>query len=122
MSAGLATVCGGLANTASGLGSFVAGGGITGELGQGAYYVAPNQASGTSAAVPGGAGNTAAGKFSLAAGYRAKANHDGSLAWGDSTEKRCERQDFYAAFKVAPMINILRPWTREAWRWRRSKD
>jgi len=86
VSAGLATVCGGLGNTASGLGSFVAGGGVTGELSPGAYYSAPNQASGTSAAVPGGAGNTAAGKFSLAAGYRAKANHDGSFAWGDSTE------------------------------------
>ena len=84
--ASLATVCGGLGNTASGVGSFVAGGGITGVLAPGAYYVAPNQASGLSAAVPGGAGNTAAGKFSFAAGYRAKANHDGSFAWGDATE------------------------------------
>jgi len=84
--ASLATVSGGLGNTASGVGSFVAGGGIVGVLSQGAYYVAANQASGMSAAVPGGAGNTAAGKFSFAVGYRAKANHDGSFAWGDATE------------------------------------
>jgi hypothetical protein len=36
--------------------------------------------------VPGGASNTAAGAFSFAAGRRAKANHDGSFVWGDSSD------------------------------------
>jgi N-acetylneuraminic acid mutarotase len=45
-----------------------------------------NSATGTYAAVPGGLQNSAAGAYSLAAGRRAQALHDGSFAWGDSTD------------------------------------
>jgi len=38
-----------------------------------------------SATVPGGEHNDATGDYSFAAGYRAKANHDGSFVWADST-------------------------------------
>jgi hypothetical protein len=44
-----------------------------------------NIASNGSATVPGGVLNTAAGAVSLAAGRRAKANHDGAFVWADST-------------------------------------
>lgn len=67
-----ATVAGGFNNTASGPGATVGGGGT-------------NTASGDESTVPGGSLNTAAGRFSFAAGNRAKANHDGAFAWGDST-------------------------------------
>jgi len=36
--------------------------------------------------VPGGELNTAAGEHSFAAGYRAKANHQGSFVWADSSD------------------------------------
>src|SRR5437588_6268230 len=36
------------------------------------------------ATVPGGAGNTAGGQFSFAAGHDAKALHDGSFVWSDA--------------------------------------
>jgi hypothetical protein len=68
-----ATVGGGIANVASGEDATV-GGGIS------------NVASGTRATVPGGHENTAAGDYSFAAGRRAKANHNGSFVWGDSTD------------------------------------
>ena len=68
-----ATVGGGIANTASGEHSTV-GGGIA------------NTASGTRATVPGGRDNAAAGDYSLAAGWHAKADHDGAFVWGDSTD------------------------------------
>lgn len=42
-------------------------------------------ASGVGATVPGGGSNTAAGEYSFAAGYRAKANHNGTFVWGDET-------------------------------------
>jgi len=68
-----ATVGGGLSNTASGMYATVGGG-------------AGNIASGGShATVPGGQSNTAQGSHSFAAGRRAKANHDGSFVWADST-------------------------------------
>jgi hypothetical protein len=67
-----ATVGGGTGNTASGQQSTVGGG-------------AGNTASGTNAMVPGGFANTAAGAMSFAAGRRARANHDGSFVWADST-------------------------------------
>jgi hypothetical protein len=35
--------------------------------------------------VPGGRSNTAQGEYSFSAGRRAKANHDGSFVWADST-------------------------------------
>jgi hypothetical protein len=38
------------------------------------------------ATVPGGRQNSALGDDSLAAGRRAKANHDGAFVWGDSTD------------------------------------
>jgi len=43
-----------------------------------------NAAQAYGASVPGGANNTASGVFSLAAGQRAKAVHDGSFVWADS--------------------------------------
>ncbi|MBI2926536.1 MAG: tail fiber domain-containing protein [Verrucomicrobia bacterium] len=67
------TVAGGLANTANGNGSSV-GGGVS------------NSANGLRSTVPGGSENTAAGEYSLAAGHRAKADHDGSFVWADSTD------------------------------------
>jgi hypothetical protein len=69
----LATVAGGGWNTASGDYATVAGGTF-------------NTASGAYATVPGGLINTAGGDYSLAAGYRAQANHDGSFVWADSTD------------------------------------
>ena len=66
-----ATVGGGRGNTPSGTGATVAGG-----IG--------NTASGSQAAVPGGFQNTAAADYGLAAGQRAKANHQGAFVWADS--------------------------------------
>lgn len=43
-----------------------------------------NQATNNFATVPGGAGNTAGGQFSFAAGHDAKALHDGAFVWADS--------------------------------------
>lgn len=45
-----------------------------------------NIAGGAHSSIPGGQFNTAAGSFSLAAGRRAKANHDGALVLADSTD------------------------------------
>jgi hypothetical protein len=45
-----------------------------------------NTVSGSYGVVPGGDQNTAAGVASFAAGRRAKANHQGSFVWGDSTQ------------------------------------
>ena len=44
-----------------------------------------NVASANFSTVPGGAFNVAAGESSFAAGTRAKANHNNSFVWGDST-------------------------------------
>jgi hypothetical protein len=68
-----ATVAGGLSNTASGVEATVGGG-----LG--------NTASGQQATVPGGNASEAQGAFSLAAGRRAKALHDGAFVWADATD------------------------------------
>ena len=67
-------VGGGLGNTASGTYSSVVGGGSGGT------------ASGNYSTVAGGDSNTAQGAYSLAAGRRAKANHDGAFVWGDRTD------------------------------------
>jgi trimeric autotransporter adhesin len=81
-----ATVGGGDENTSSGSASTIAGGyqnratNIWSTVGGGSG----NLASGYSATVPGGFQNTAQGSFSFAAGYRAKAIHDGSFVWADS--------------------------------------
>jgi len=72
-SGGQATVGGGGNNTASGDGATVGGGG-------------DNTASGYAATVPGGANNTAQGPASFAAGYRAKANHQGTFVWADTND------------------------------------
>ena len=45
-----------------------------------------NTASGESATVAGGRDNAAAGAFSFAAGYRAKANNAGCFVWADVTD------------------------------------
>ncbi len=65
-----ATVGGGYDNWATNASSVVGGG-----------YA--NEASGYRATVPGGAYNTASGAYSFAAGFRAKANHDGSFIFAD---------------------------------------
>ena len=67
-----AVVVGGQLNTAIGVKATVGGGGS-------------NVASGVASVVPGGDGNVALGDKSLAAGYRAKANHQGAFVWADST-------------------------------------
>ncbi len=65
-----ATVAGGSSNTASGSGSSV-GGGLA------------NRATGIRATVPGGNRNQARGESSFAAGYYARAKHDGTFVWND---------------------------------------
>lgn len=81
-----AFIGGGGENFASGKYSVVAGGygnqvaGAQGAVGGGKL----NVASGIDATVPGGIDNTASGVASLAAGSRAKAEHDGSFVWSDS--------------------------------------
>jgi hypothetical protein len=82
-----ATVGGGSVNTSSGFGATVSGGAQNSSaaqyatMGGGGY----NLSSGYAATVPGGTFNTAGGDYSLAAGYRAKANHAGTFVWADST-------------------------------------
>lgn len=93
-----ATVGGGIYNNASADYATIAGGGCSwlydpetanrvtaayGTVGGGGG----NTASGTSATIPGGRDNTASGRYSFAAGYRAKAMHDGTFVWGDSTDR-----------------------------------
>jgi hypothetical protein len=66
------TISGGYDNAATNTGAAV-GGGRT------------NEASGAYATIPGGYDNTALGDYSLAAGRRAQANHQGAFVWADST-------------------------------------
>jgi hypothetical protein len=68
-----ATVSGGVGNGARGDYSVVGGG-------------AGNAATGNRATVPGGDLNVAGGAYSLAAGRRAKANHQGAFVWADSND------------------------------------
>ena len=81
-----ATIAGGTYNAAGGFGSVVAGG-------------TNNSANGNNATVPGGGNNAAAGANSFAAGSRAKANHQGSFVWADSTDAdfASNAQDEFAA-------------------------
>jgi hypothetical protein len=67
-----AVVAGGVENGATGFLAAV-GGGRT------------NVASAKAGTVPGGELNTAAGEHSFAAGFHAKANHNGAFVWGDKT-------------------------------------
>ncbi len=69
---GLATVSGGSVNHATGIAATVSGG-------------SDNNASGFIATIPGGWFNSATMSTTLAAGYRAKANHAGTFVWADST-------------------------------------
>ena len=82
-----AVVSGGAGNTASGAASAVLGG--AGNVSSGDYSTATgglyNTAFGNKSTVPGGESNYAAGTHSLAAGYRASANHDGAFVWADHT-------------------------------------
>ncbi len=67
------TVGGGVFNTADNMYATVGGG-------------RDNTASGYVATVPGGIDNSATMSYTLAAGRRAKANHDGAFVWADSTD------------------------------------
>lgn len=49
-----------------------------------------NTVTGTAATVVGGQDNVAGGRYSLAAGHRAKALHDGSFVWADSLDNDFE--------------------------------
>lgn len=84
----MAVVAGGLSNEATNTQASVGGGATNSASGNSATIGGgfDNTASGGSATVPGGNRNTAAGDFSLAAGRRAKANHDGAFVWADSTD------------------------------------
>jgi hypothetical protein len=84
---GHATVGGGEANTASGAHATVAGGFANNATGTDATVGGGfgNTASGVHATVPGGSTNVAAGDDSFAAGRRAKANHQATFVWSDST-------------------------------------
>jgi len=85
-----ATIGGGNRNTIQSNTSFATiGGGFTNWVGPNAWAATvsggeSNTAKGTNSTVPGGLLNVAAGNFSLAAGHRAKANHDGAFVWSDS--------------------------------------
>jgi hypothetical protein len=110
-----ATISGGNGNTAVGTASFVGGGGIgivgnttsfcgndvqanSAAIVGGWCNLIPvtgtnafigggnnNTASGNNSTIPGGLSNSATMSYTLAAGRRAKANHDGAFVWGDST-------------------------------------
>ncbi len=81
------TVGGGVSNAASGSSSSVGGGdtNLASGLGSTVGGGSNNIASGIRSTVPGGYLNQAAGDYSLAAGRRAKGNHDGAFVFGDST-------------------------------------
>jgi len=80
-----ATVGGGYQNTSSGPEATVSGGSVNTSSGNRATVGggSQNTSSGFAATVGGGVLNNAAGDFSFAAGYRAKANHQGAFVWGD---------------------------------------
>jgi hypothetical protein len=81
------TVGGGVRNAASGQRSTVSGGQDNAAstdrstVGGGEN----NTASGQYSTIPGGTSNLAGGDYSFAAGQRAKANHNGTFVWADST-------------------------------------
>ena len=60
-----------------------------------------NSADGLNSTVPGGDLNTATGDFSLAAGHRAKASHDGVFVWADNSID----SDFYS---TVPNVFLVR--------------
>jgi len=83
-----ATVGGGYTNTASGDFGATIGGGYY-HTASGRYATIgggnTNTASGKYATVPGGRFNEATGSYSFAAGYKAKAIHNGAFVWADSS-------------------------------------
>ena len=83
----LAFIGGGYSNTASGTLATVSGGSINAASKWGATVGGGNSntASGNYATIPGGASNSATMSYTLAAGHRAQANHDGAFVWADST-------------------------------------
>lgn len=83
-----ATVGGGTSNQATGFTSSILGGAQNTATQKGASVGGGenNEAGGAFAVVPGGENNVAGGQYSLAAGRRAKANHNGSFVWADSTD------------------------------------
>ncbi|HKQ39275.1 MAG TPA: hypothetical protein VJ063_14450 [Verrucomicrobiae bacterium] len=80
-------VGGGFDNEASGYGSTIAGGYFNQSDGNASAVAggASNVASGDASTIPGGSANRAAGAHSLAAGLRARADHDGTFVWADRT-------------------------------------
>jgi len=76
------TISGGVSNTIFSPGSGATLANVAATIGGGSQNLAFGQYS----TVPGGSRNQAAGDHSLAAGYRAKANHDGSFVWGDDMD------------------------------------
>ncbi len=96
-----ATVGGGYGNVADGAYATVSGG-WSNEAGGDQATVGggwQNSAAGNYATVLGGRDNSADGHFSLAAGRRAKANHQGCFVWGDSTnaDVACHANDEWIA-------------------------
>lgn len=98
------TIGGGSANVTNGTNSVISGGhqnatyGSGSSIGGGSYNTAngefstiggghDNNADGESATVPGGSFNSANGLNSMATGYRAKAEHNGSFVWADNTDE-----------------------------------
>jgi hypothetical protein len=83
----VSTVGGGSSNIASGLSSTIPGGSVNLASGQSSVVGggSSNAALGEYATVPGGQLNVALGDFSLAAGMRARADHDGTFVWADAT-------------------------------------
>ncbi|MSP11327.1 MAG: hypothetical protein EXR62_00075 [Chloroflexi bacterium] len=81
------TISGGLNNQASGTLSAIGGGIANVAHGEDAAIGGgiSNSAAGVRATVPGGRENAATGDYSLAAGRQAKADHQGSFIWADST-------------------------------------
>jgi hypothetical protein len=83
-----AFVGGGAGNSATGNGATIAGGHTNIASQQNATVGGgeSDTASGTSSMVPGGGYNVAAGDYSFAAGWKAKARHQGSFVWADYTD------------------------------------
>jgi hypothetical protein len=74
------TIDGGLGTIAGGENNFIGAKGVWGAIGGGFQ----NTNTGPFSTVPGGRDNRAQGNTSLAAGNRAKANHNGTFVWADS--------------------------------------
>ena len=83
--ANYAVIGGGIFGVVSGVAGVIGGGGINRATNNNIFQQ-PNRVGGLSAVVPGGAGNTANGDFSFAAGRRAQALHDGAFVLADSQD------------------------------------